>query len=146
MLPEPTDILADACATVRNVLLPALEDDYAREQAGLLISLLEHVRTRLERETDLLSDDVRDLQETLARAGAKVPEDELSDPRSDQLKALRERDRELSELLQDHLRRAETSWDGLGSIPVELAELRAAVERQLRRQLEIVGPGYALGT
>lgn len=153
MRPLPEEILADLRWTLDHVIRPALEDGgYAAEQAQLMSNLLEHLRLRITAEFELLLEDCEDIRRTLG--GGPLPphlrqELDLVTDRADAvgIEALRTDNDRLRKVLQaavDHLEsRADQGDEETGAF---LGEIRALLRRQLDRERQMIGPGYALGT
>lgn len=151
MRPLPEEILADVCWTLDNVVRPALTDHYAIEQAGLASNLLEHIRLRIIAEAALLSADCQDIRRTLR--DAHLPSDVLAAAASvpavatSPIERLREEHSALTALLEDAVNQLEAAAAaGDSSAERSLEEIRRLLRRQLDREREMLGPGYAAGT
>jgi hypothetical protein len=144
--PLPEQVLADCRRILDEVIAPATADGFAREQAGLLSSLLEHVRLRIVLEHDQLVEDTADMRETLggldgsAGAAAEVPGRSAGVP---SIADLRAENTALRQVLADAV---DTLEGPGGDPPAELKEVRALLRRQLDRDRRMIGPGYAKGT
>lgn len=144
--PYPEDVLRDVRATLENVVEPAVEDSYAREQLGLAISLIEHVQLRIEQEPAMLREDSRDIVETLDRIGLPtgVGQAELAEQDLASLRAVNDR---LTRSLQEAVRELESAMSaGDTDASERLQAVRALVRRQLDRQRKMLGRGYRAGT
>ena len=147
--PLPEDVLADAREMLDKVIRPELPPGFAREQAGLLSSLLEHVRLRTMLEHDALVEDCRDARAVLTAlhvdpsVEARVVEIDDSASTAVGLTRLRGESRQLRAVLADVVDLAEGAAE-----PDEeaLVEVRALLRRQLDRERTMIGPGYPRGT
>lgn len=153
MRPLPEELLTDIRWTLDHVIRPALEDgSYAAEQAQLMSNLLEHLRLRVVAEFDLLIEDCADIRQTLGR-GPLPPhlkqELDLVPDRAEAvgLETLRGDNDRLREVLRAAIGHLEPRADqGDQEANAFLVEIRALLRRQLDRERQVIGPGYALGT
>lgn len=141
MQPLPEDVLADARAILDTVIRPELPDGFAREQAGLLSNLLEHVRLRTTLEFAALVEDCRDMRAVLGplapEAVAAVPDPAAT---AVDLTVLRAEAQALRRVLSAAVDAAESSDDPT------LGPIRDLLRRQLDRDRTMIGPGYPRGT
>lgn len=151
MKPLPEEILADVRWTLDNVVRPTLSDHFASEQAGLASNLLEHVRLRLLLEAELLRADCDDLRETLrvpgVPAGLRAAADRVPVAVSAPIQDLRDEDEALSAVLEECVRHLESAAaQGDEDADAALVSIRWLLRRQLDRERQMLGPGYAAGT
>ena len=167
MRPTTHELLESARHSLRDVVLPAVDDEWARYVAKCTDKLLAAVQVRLARELELLAIDTAETAELLARL--EVPEspvlsqvhDLLTDPlpveiRPEQAAGLAERvtagndaGRTRLVALVDALHDAQ-SGEEAAALPddvragVEAAheEVRALLRRQLARDSELMAPTF----
>lgn len=138
MEPLPEQVLADARQVLDDVIRPALPEGFAREQAGLLSSLLEHVRLRLTLEHEGLVEDCRDMRAVLdSERVSGIPI-----TASVGIEQLRAESRALRLVLAEVVDELEGADEG----GTELLRIRALLRRQLDRDRRLIGPGYPKGT
>jgi hypothetical protein len=73
MYPHFPEVLRAVRQNLVEQLMPALATEYAREQAGGLLLLLEHLLSRWDRALDALRDEHEDLRATVAQLAAATP-------------------------------------------------------------------------
>lgn len=151
MEPKPEHVLADLRATLDGVIRPALDDEFAREQAGLMSNLLEHLRLRILGEARLVRADSDDMRATLARLDLPAPlGDRLravpTGPGAEALSELRDENAALRLLLRDAIDSLEAPASERPGADGDLDAVRRLLRRQLDRERELLGPGYPAGT
>ena len=152
MRPLPEEVIADVRWTLDNVLHPALDDGFAVEQAQLMSNLLEHVRLRLVLEPRLVREDTEDIRRTLG--GLDLPRDlrtVLDTVPAGQtvgdVADLRARTEQLRGVLARCVAELEAAAeDGDAQADAALPDVRLLLRRQLDRERQMLGPGYAVGT
>lgn len=144
MLPLPQDVLANLRSTLDRVLIPELQGGYAREQAALMSSLLEHLRLRTELEHEHLVADTLQMRSALQ----DLP---LTEEQSDRLSAVPEiatGATSLPDLRHENLSLRAIVADVVDG-PID-QEDRRTVQTLLRNQLDrdraMIGPGYRTGS
>ena len=73
MYPHFPEVLRAVRQNLVEQLMPALATEYAREQAGGLLLLLEHLLSRWDRALGALRDEHEDLRVTVAQLAAATP-------------------------------------------------------------------------
>ncbi len=71
MTPEPTDLLRGARRTLEDIVLPALIDRFAIEQAKTVLRVLAHLEAVVDDAYPLESAEARDLEAFLATASGE---------------------------------------------------------------------------
>lgn len=149
MIPLPDEILADLRRTLDEVVTPALGDDFAREQARLMSSLLEHLRLRARLEYASLAADSTEIRDTLVALA-------LPPALRDRLSGVQDHARgavaiELLRAENDELRiilaQAVDELEGAAEHDERaLGEIRTLLRHELDRDRAMIGPGYPKGT
>jgi hypothetical protein len=73
MYPHFPEVLRAVRQNLLEQLVPALATEYAREQAGGVLLLIEHLLSRWDRALDALRAEYEDLRTTVAQLAAAIP-------------------------------------------------------------------------
>jgi hypothetical protein len=126
MTPEPTDLLRGARRTLEDVVLPAIADSFAIEQAKTVVRVLVHLEAVIDEAYPLEAAEAHDLRRFLgdpsAWASALEPYRELRDGNV-------ERKARLSAIVRDLMRAAPGA-----ATEARRRELDALLRRQLARE------------
>jgi hypothetical protein len=126
--PEPRDLLRAARATLAEVVLPALTDAFAVEQAGVVLRVLVHLEAVIDDAYALEWEEARDLAELLAQpaptpAGAPPPS----------YRALRDANVARKRELVERIRAASAAGTELGAPLAEYVRRQTERERRWSR-------------
>jgi hypothetical protein len=72
MTPEPTDLVRGARRTIEDVVLPALDDPFAIEQAKTVVRVLVHLEAVIDEAYPLEAAEAEDLRQFLGDAGERI--------------------------------------------------------------------------
>lgn len=127
--PSPVELLEGAIASLRDVVLPAVEDPVAADRLRNVLAVLDHLRRHWDRAVADLVDEAEGIEAALAAAGAPAPEG----TRGLGYDELASRVNRLHEGLIEAILAAERADAGVptrAALPQLWAELTALVERR----------------